>query len=100
MDKKIKNVLIELGITPNLKGFNCIVEAVGYIMKNNDAKTTDVYEHVANTLGYKAANVERTIRHCILKVDENSESWRRYIGIKRANNSTFLFVLAMKMEED
>lgn len=100
MDKKIKNVLIELGITPNLKGFNCIVEAVGYIMENNDVKTTDVYEHVANTLGYKAANVERTIRHCVLNADKNSESWRRYIGIKRANNSTFLFVLAMRLEED
>ena len=100
MDKKIKNVLIELGITPNLKGFNCIVEAVVYIMKNNDVKTTDIYEHVANALGYKVANVERTIRHCVLNADKNSESWRRYIGIKRANNSTFLFVLAMRLEED
>ena len=100
MDKKIKNALLELGITPNLNGFRCIVEAVIYIMENNDAKTTDVYEHVANALGCKAANVERTIRHCVLKADKNSESWRKYIGIKRANNSTFLFVLAMKMEED
>ena len=99
MDKKIKNALLELGITPNLNGFRCIVEAVIYIMENNDAKTTDVYEHVANALGYKAANVERTIRHCVLNADKNSESWRRYIGIKIANNSTFLFVLAMKMED-
>lgn len=100
MDKKIKNALLELGITPNLNGFRCIVEAVIYIMENNDAKTIDVYEHVANKLGYKAANVERTIRHCVLNADKNSESWRKYIGVKRANNSTFLFVLAMKMEED
>lgn len=100
MDKKIKNALLELGITPNLNGFRCIVEAVIYIMENNDAKTSDVYEHVANALGYKASNVERTIRHCVLNADKNSESWRRYIGIKRANNSAFLFVLAMKMEED
>ena len=99
MDKKIKSILLELGITPNLKGFNCIVEAVGYIMKNNDAKTTDVYEHVANTLGCRAANVERTIRHCVTKADRDSDAWRKYIGIKRANNSTFLFVLAMKMED-
>lgn len=100
MDKKIKNALLELGITPNLNGFRCIVEAVIYIMGNNDAKTIDVYEHVANKLGYRAVNVERAIRHCILKADKNSESWRRYIGIKMANNSTFLFVLAMRLEED
>lgn len=100
MDKKIKNALLELGITPNLNGFRCIVEAVIYIMENNDAKTIDVYEHVANKLGCRAVNVERTIRHCILKADKNSESWRRYIGIKMANNSTFLFVLAMRLEED
>ena len=100
MDKKIKNVLIDLGITPNLKGFNCIVEAVIYIMENNDAKTIDVYEHVANKLGCRAVNVGRAIRHCVTKAERDSESWRRYIGIKRANNSTFLFVLAMKMEED
>ena len=44
MDKKIKNALLELGITPNLNGFRCIVEAVIYIMENNDAKTIDIYD--------------------------------------------------------
>lgn len=99
MDKKIKNVLIELGITPNLKGFNCIVEAVCYIMKNNDVKTTDVYEHVAKNLGYEISNVERAIRHCISKANKTSETWNKYIGCKKVTNSTFLFILALKLED-
>ena len=100
MEKKIKNALLELGITPNLNGFRCIVEAVIYIMENNDAKTIDIYEHVANKLGRRAVNVERTIRHCVTKADRDSEAWKKYIGTKKANNTTFLFVLAMRLEED
>ena len=42
MDKKIKCILLELGITPNLKGFKCICEAVSYIIENDNAKITDV----------------------------------------------------------
>lgn len=99
MDKKIKNALLELGITPNLKGFNCIVEAVGYIMKNNDVKTTDVYEYVAKNLGYEISNVERAIRHCISKADKTSETWGKYIGCKKVTNSTFLYILALKLED-
>ena len=65
----------------------------------NDAKTIDIYEHVANKLGRRAVNVERTIRHCVTKADRESEAWKKYIGTKKANNTTFLFVLAMKMED-
>lgn len=99
MDKKIKSILLELGITPNLKGFKCICEAVKYISENEDAGTTDVYEHVAKRFNYEISHVERAVRHSISKADKNSEAWDRYVGYKKVTNSTFLWVLALRLED-
>ena len=96
---KIKSILLELGITPNLKGFKCICEAVSYIIENDNAKIKDVYEYVAKNLGYAIPNVERAIRHCISKANKTSETWDKYIGCKKVTNSTFLFILALKLED-
>lgn len=98
MRRKIENKLLELGITPNLKGFGYMADAVEYIMSNNGCFMKDVYIQVAaiNKLnGY--SNTERAMRHAISKADE--EKWKA-IGGQGVKNSEFLFTLALLLKEE
>lgn len=71
MRKKIKNALFELGITPDLVGFNQICSAVEIIsnIKIKKKAVCKVYEDVAKELGTTASGVERGIRHAFSKID-------------------------------
>lgn len=102
MRNKIENALIEMGIYPNLKGFDYICEAVEVLQKNNrNMKIVDgVYREVAEKVGARSVNVERGIRHAISKADRTSDSFKTYIGIDDATNSTFLHTLALRMKEN
>lgn len=100
MRRKTENVLLELGITPNLKGFEYICRAINYISVDRTVKMCKVYEFVAADLDTTYQRVERAIRHAISKMDKDSEAWEKYIGIKNTTNSAVLYTLAMKLQED
>lgn len=102
MRKKVENALIEMGIYPNLKGFDYICEAVEILEKNNrDMKIVDgVYQEIAEKLGVTKLSVERAIRHAITKVDKDGEAFKRYIGIENVTNSVFLHMLAVRLKDD
>lgn len=100
MRRKTENVLLELGITPNLKGFDYICKAVNYISADRTIKMGTVYEFIAEDFGTTYSRVERTIRHAISKMDKDSEAWKKYMGIKNTTNSAVLYALAMKLQED
>lgn len=102
MRKKVENALIEMGIYPNLKGFDYICEGVEVLQKNNrDMKIVDgVYREVAEKVGARSANVERGIRHAIAKADRDGEAFKKYIGIENVTNSVFLHTLAIRLKED
>lgn len=102
MRKKVENALIEMGIYPNLKGFDYICEAVEILEKNNrDMKIVDgVYREVAEKVGANKLSVEKAIRHAITKADKNGETFKKYIGIENVTNSVFLHTLAVRLKED
>lgn len=92
MRKKIENKLLELGITPNLKGFGCIVDAVEYVLKDDSCLMKNLYIEISNKHGLGGcASAERVIRHAISKVDE--EKWKA-MGGQGMRNAEFLFTLA------
>ena len=47
MRKKIQDTLLDLGVTPNLKGFNYICDAVEMINKEGRIKVTYIYNKIA-----------------------------------------------------
>lgn len=100
MERKIENILLKLGITPNLKGFGYICSAVNYILADKTVKLQKVYEFIAEDVGTTRTGVERAIRHAISKMDGDCEAWKNYIGVKRATNSVVLHTLIMKLKED
>lgn len=100
MKKKVEDVLIELGIYPNLPGFHYICKAVYYIMKDGTVKASSMYEMVAKEFSTTNATVKQSIRRTLLKVDKESEAYKQYINIKDGTSSVILYTIAVKLKED
>lgn len=102
MKKKVEEVLIELGIYPNLLGFDYICKAVEILSTSNRrVKIVDgLYVDIAKEFDSTASRVERGIRHAISKMNKDSESYRKYVGIKYPTNSVVLHTLAVRLKED
>lgn len=102
MKKKTENALIELGITPNLKGFDYICSAVEIISKSKGkVKLVDgVYVDISKEFNTTASRVERAIRHAFSKVDIESKAFIEYLGTDKLNNGALLYTLAYRLKED
>lgn len=73
--KEIKNILMQLGFTPNLRGYKYLCTAVNLTLQDTNLinnVTTQLYPTVAILHGDKTSCVERSIRHAI-KVSYNSK---------------------------
>lgn len=67
-EEKIQDLLLTLGITPNLKGFDNLKRAIeiGYQDPESlSAMTKEVYPRIAKETQCTYASAERTIRHAI-----------------------------------
>ena len=60
----IKLLLIKIGITPNLKGYNALIWA----LEHPEVHGCDIYKECAKAMNDSAHNVERRIRHTLLHV--------------------------------
>lgn len=95
--ENVENILIMLGVTPNLNGFDYICDAVDLI--NNSQKKIpmmELYDSVAEKRNTTVTHVERAIRYAISKAD--LEVWFPFGGY-RTTNSEFLFLLALKIKQ-
>lgn len=63
--KQIKATLRELGICPNLNGFEYLTDAIGIIADNPSTKITALYAHLARCYDTTPTSVERCMRHAI-----------------------------------
>ena len=97
MRKKIQDTLLGLGVTPNLKGFAFICDAVEMINKEGRIKVTYIYDKIARDNNEKTMRVERAIRHAISHVNE--ETWKS-IGGAGLRNSEFLYTLELITREE
>ena len=73
--KEIKNILIKLGFTPNLRGYKYLCTAINLTLQDTNLinnVTKQLYPSVAILHGDKTSCVERSIRHAI-KVSYNSK---------------------------
>lgn len=100
MKKKVEDVLIKLGITPNLLGFDYICRFVDYVSQNKSTKTGVIYSHIAKECDSTYWRVERAIRHAISKMDKECKTYKKYIDTENTTNAAVLFTLAMRLKED
>ena len=102
MKNKVENVLIELGVTPNLSGFGYLCKAIEVINASNERmKLVDgVYAEVARKSNSTAYSVERGIRTAISKMNVGSDAWKKYVGVNDVTNATVVYTLALRMKEE
>lgn len=100
MKKKVEEVLIDLGVYPNLSGFNYICKAIDYISKDSGARICTVYSLVANDFNTTSSRVERAIRHALSKADKDSDVYKKYMSVKDTTNSAVLYTMAVRLKED
>ena len=100
MEEKIEELLIDMGIYPNLSGFRYICKAIPYILKDKTAKITYVYFVVSEEFGVTWTAVERAIRVAMTKINKNSEPYKKYINADDITASQFLYLFAMRLERE
>ena len=107
LEQEIFNMLLEIGMPTNLKGFDYTIEAVKLLMNNSEMLITkELYPLVANQFNTTSAKVERCIRTGVETAFEsggvevletyfkNSYSCRK----GKPTNSQFLTLLAHVMK--
>lgn len=98
----IKQLLITIGITSDLKGFFYINDAILCIIENNVEEIGDVYHFVAAKYHVSESSVERNIRYAIDSSEErgNGNLKKRIFSSSydiygnKLTNSKYLFTLA------
>lgn len=73
---KIKKTLQEMGVTPDIKGYHYLTEAIVIKERANqkndfDKGTIEIYNEVAGVFGATQTRVERAMRHAVEKCFEN-----------------------------
>lgn len=99
MKNKIGNILIKLGITPDLNGFNYIIAALELLKTNENMPITTLYGLVAKQYNTHAIRVERCMRHAFRKMDRKSDAYKKYIGINNPTNGSVLHTLEFRLKE-
>lgn len=109
VEERIADLLVRLGIRPNLKGYQYLRTAVLLSMKDReelDGITKRLYPSVARKHGTSPDKVEHAIRHAIKTAWEkgNAEGQMRVFGYcfeegKRPTNSEFIMQLLAYMEK-
>ena len=106
MRKRCEEILLQLGITPDLLGFTYIADIVD-IINSEDTKMTAIYHAVANKHNSNWQRVERAVRHAISKANPRSKEFEELINaslVKQSNgnisNSAFLHTLAYRLREE
>lgn len=77
--RTIGDILVNLGIFPNIDSFSYLQDAVEYINElpgnNVDINVVDIYSHIASKYsGKQWTNIERAIRHASTVIYDNPTS--------------------------
>ena len=89
----LREFLLECGVFPNVKGFNCLIEAEKIVRQNPKIRAMELYAVVGKKFGDSAQKVERAIRSVV--VDKIKIKQFNDIGInKRPTNGEFIWFFA------
>lgn len=104
--EKLINVLLELGITTNVKGFSYIQVAIEYITKSQEKpRMQDVYLAVAKQFNnIPSSRIERAIRHAVGRGIQKGDAklWYQIFKIdtnRKPTNCEFLSRLILLLQE-
>ena len=93
IERKVNNIMKELGITGNINGYDYLIEAVIRVYKDPSymkAITKRLYPDIAKKFDSTSSNVERNIRFAVTKAFKNSNNGaiNKYFSKGKYTNST------------
>ena len=91
---RVGYLLISFGVTPALKGFYYILDAVEIVANNQNIKTMDMYEIIAIRHNTEACRVDRSLRHAFSKISEYHKA--NYFGDVKYSNMGYISIIAWK----
>lgn len=104
---EIKNVLRQLGITPNKKGYHYLVKGVMLVKSDFECgkparSFMGVYKAIADVFDTKGGSVERCLRSVVEDAKyENTEVFKQLFGnIKNITVSNFISVIAEHVSQN
>lgn len=91
MKKRIEDKLLDLGVSPCLKGFDLICDAVEILVKDNrKTKITAIYQILAARENETMQTIERKIRYAISRMD--MDAYRRMGGNSQRNGDVLCLI--------
>lgn len=110
LDARTSNILLKMGASPALLGYQYIKTGVSIIIENKcdwRQVTKVLYPEVAKVHGTTPSKVERAIRHCVGKmysygnIDYLTKVAPSYnVAKRKATNSEFLATLAEYLKQE
>lgn len=99
-ETEIIKVLLDLGIEPHLKGFECLKTAIDLVntvptYRNNITK--ELYPDIAEMLGEKPARVEKATRHALHSAYKHSKPMQELFPVKSPCPSLFICSVVERM---
>ena len=91
---RVGDLLINLGVTPALKGFYYILDAVEIVTNNPEIKASDMYEVISIRHNTEAKRVDRSLRHAFSKISEYHKA--SYFGDVKYSNMGYISIIAWK----
>lgn len=92
---KVGDLLISWGVTPSLKGFYYILDAVDIFANNPEIKAMDMLEVIAIRHNTESKRVERSLRHAFSKISEYHKV--NFFGDVKYSNMGYISILAWKV---
>lgn len=106
MDRnKVENILSEIGIPANVKGFDYIADAIDVFgeMGYRISVTKTLYPEIAKRNNTTSSRVERAIRHAFEIANSTRgdyENYEKYIGFTNTTNYSALISLYKHIESE
>ena len=108
MENNIYTTLSKLGVSPSIKGYYYVEEAVKYVLENGPlVKTTAIYYHIAKKVNSTYPCVERCIRHAVTQALNRGKMdfidlvfGRAFTPEGRITNGDFIFSVANYVKEN
>lgn len=100
MRKKIRQILFDLGIPFNLRGFAYLEEALAYIIETDEKSFTQVCIEVGEEVFVSYQSVYGMIITAIKKINRNGDAWKRYVNIDAKGYVEVIYTLAFNIAKE
>lgn len=100
MKKKIRQVLFDLGIPFNLRGFAYLEEALPYIIEVDEKSLTQVCMSIEEEIFVSYQCIYGSIVTAVKRINRNSDAWKRYVNVDAKSTAEIVYAIAFNIMKE